>query len=69
MNAIKSSTVLPGECKEREIILARRGGSEELGKISRRRLHLSYLLKERGGFTQRGGKGFSENSDFRNTFV
>lgn len=51
MSAIKSSSVLPGEYR-RESVLARRGESEKLEKIPRRRFHLSYILKERAGFTQ-----------------
>lgn len=46
-----SSSVLPGEYR-RECVLARRGESEKLEKIPRRRFHSSYILKERVGFTQ-----------------
>lgn len=74
MSAVQNSAVLQKNFKvageRRESVLTWRVGSEKLEKISRRRLPLSYILKERISFTQAKRKeGLSENSCFRNTFV
>lgn len=67
MSAVQNSAVLQKNFKVAGERRESRVGSE---RLERRRLHLSYILKERISFTQAKRKeGLSENSCFRNAFV